>query len=163
MPPIILKRGRFVIQRHNALRNLEPQPLSAVYSDFEDEPVPQDMSREQLSRGTNKAQGARLVTLARGFYEHQQSAFSDVRVCPQLLYPVRTKSRNRQYSRRVHDTENETFTSLIFITTEWMSEEFLRYQELIYSKKGNYLRLLYSAVIMGKYPFPKESYNMNQS
>ena len=118
MPPIILKRGRFVIQRHNALRNLEPQPLSAVYSDFEDEPVPQDMSREQLSRGTNKAQGARLVTLARGFYEHQQSAFSDVRVCPQLLYPVRTKSRNRQYSRRVHDTEHETFTSLIFITTE---------------------------------------------
>ena len=44
-----------------------------------------------------------------------------------------------------------------------MSEEFLRYQELIYSKKGNYLRLLYSAVIMGKYPFTKQSYNMNQS
>ena len=44
-----------------------------------------------------------------------------------------------------------------------MSEEFLRYQELIYSKKGNYIPLLYSAVIMGKYPFPKESYNMNQS
>ena len=43
------------------------------------------------------------------------------------------------------------------------SEEFLRYQELIYSKKGNHLRLLYSAVIMGKYPFPKESYDMNQS
>ena len=117
-PPIILKRGRFVIQRRNELRDLEAEPVSAVCSDFEGEPVPQDISREQLSRGAIKAQGARLVTLARGFCEHQQSAFFDVRVCPQLLYPVRTKSRNRQYSRRVHDIEQETFTSIIFTTTE---------------------------------------------
>ena len=49
-PPIIPKRVGFVIQRHNELRDLETELVSAVCSAFEGESVPQDISREQLSR-----------------------------------------------------------------------------------------------------------------
>ena len=52
---MIRKQGDFVNQRHNNLRDLEAEPLSMVCSDVETEPVLQNISREQLSRGSNKA------------------------------------------------------------------------------------------------------------
>ena len=67
---MISRRGRFVIQRHNELRDLEAELLSTVCSDVEVEPVIQNISGEQLSRGANKAQDARLDIHARGFWEH---------------------------------------------------------------------------------------------
>ena len=48
---MICKRGGFVIQRHNELRDLEADLLSIVCSDVEVEPVLQDITEEQLSRG----------------------------------------------------------------------------------------------------------------
>ena len=78
---MICKRGRFVTQRHNELRNLETELLSTVCSDVEIEPVLRDVCGEQLNRGANKAQDARLDIHVRGFWEHQQLAFFDVRVC----------------------------------------------------------------------------------
>ena len=64
---MICKRGGFVIQRHNELRDLEADLLNMVCSDVEVEPVLQDISGEQLNRGSNKAQDARLDIHARGF------------------------------------------------------------------------------------------------
>ena len=55
------KRGGFVTQRHNELRNLEAELLNMVCSDVEIEAVPQDISGEQLGRGSNRAADARLV------------------------------------------------------------------------------------------------------
>ena len=75
---MICKRGGFVIQRHNELRDIEaellnmvcsdvacmqpapPQPhreraCTQASSDVQTEPVLQDITGEQLSRGTNKA------------------------------------------------------------------------------------------------------------
>lgn len=46
---IICKRGGFVIQRHNELRDLEAELLRTVFSDVAIEPVLQDVSGEQLS------------------------------------------------------------------------------------------------------------------
>ena len=51
-----------------------------VLSDVEIEPVLQDISGEQLGRGSNRAPDARLDIHARGFWENQRSAFFDVRV-----------------------------------------------------------------------------------
>ena len=76
---MICKLGGFVIQRHNQLRDLEAEFLSTVCSDVE--PVLLDISGEKLSRRSNKAQDVRLDIHARGFWEHQRSAFFDVRVC----------------------------------------------------------------------------------
>ena len=77
---MICKRGGFVIQRHNELRDLEADLLSMACSDVEVEPVLQDITEEQLSRGSNRARDARLDIRACGFWDPQSSAFFDVRV-----------------------------------------------------------------------------------
>ena len=44
-----------------------------------------------------------------------------------------------------------------------MDDECLRFQELIDLTEIKYLRLSYSAVTMGSYPFPKQSYSTKKS
>ena len=58
---MIFKRGRFVVQQHNGLRDLEAELLNTICSDFEVEPLLQDISIEQLNRGTKKAQGCSFM------------------------------------------------------------------------------------------------------
>ena len=65
----------------NELRDLEADLFSMVCSDVEVEPVLQDITKEQLSRGSNRTQDARLDIRARGFWDPQSSEFFDVRVC----------------------------------------------------------------------------------
>ena len=151
--PLICRRGGFVIQRHNELRDLEAELLSTVCSDVEVEPVLQDISEEQLSRGANKAQDTRLdiQVHAHGFWGHQRSAFFHVRVCypnaesykdlePQQSYRMHENEKKRQYSTRVLDIEHRTFSPLIFTTTSGIGKECLSYHshlaELIALKKG---------------------------
>jgi len=50
---MICKRGGFVTQCHNELRDLEAELLNMVCTDVEIEPVLQDISGEQLGRGSN--------------------------------------------------------------------------------------------------------------
>jgi len=57
---MIWKREGFVNQRHNELRDLEANLLITVCSDVEVEPVLQDIAKEQLRRGSNRAKDARL-------------------------------------------------------------------------------------------------------
>ena len=52
-----------------------------VCNDVEIEPQLQDVTREQLSSGSNLAKEARLDIHAHGFWEQHQSAFFDIRVC----------------------------------------------------------------------------------
>ena len=88
---------------------------------------------------------------ARGFWEHQRSAFFDVRIWhpnaesyedlePQQIYRMHENEKRRLYSRRVLDIEHGTFTPLVFTTTGGMGKECLRYHsrlaELIAIKKG---------------------------
>ena len=131
-------RGGFVIQRHNELRDLEAELLNMVCKDVVTEPVLQDVKGEQLTRGSNKAQDARLDIHARGFWEPQRSAFFDVRVChpnaesyrdlePQQIYRLHENEKKRQYSSRVLDIEHGTYTPLIFTTTGGMGNECLSY------------------------------------
>ena len=148
---MICMRGGFVIQRHNELRDLEAELLNMVCKDVVTEPVLQDVEGEQLTRGSNKAQDARLDIHARGFWAPQRSAFFDVRVChpnaesyrdlePQQIYRLHENEKKRQYSSRVLDIEHGTFTPLIFTTTGGIGKECLNYHsrlaELIAIKKG---------------------------
>jgi len=148
---MICKRGGFVIQRHNELRDLEADLLSIVCNDVEVEPILQDISGEQLNSGSNKAKDARLDIHARGFWEPQSSAFFDVRVCHpnaesykdreiQQIYRIHENDKKRLYSRRVLDVEQGSFTPLVFTTTGGMGRECQRYHcrlaELIGAKKG---------------------------
>ena len=131
------KLGGFVIQRHNELRDLKAKLLSTVCSDVETKPALQDISGEQLSRGSDKAQDARLDIQARGFWERQRSAFFVVRLCypnaesykdlePQQIYRMHENEKKRLYSRRVLDIEHGTLTPLVFTTTGRMRKECLK-------------------------------------
>ena len=78
---MICKRGGFVIQRHNELRDLEAELLSTVCKDVQVEPVLQQVTGETLNKDANRAPDTRLDIRERGFWERQRSAFFDVRVC----------------------------------------------------------------------------------
>ena len=129
---MICKRGGFVIQRHNELRDLEADLLSIVCSDVEVEPVLQDILKN------SSVEGPRLDIRARGFWDPQSSAFFDVRVChpnaesyrdqePQQIYHIHENDKKRLYSRRVLDVEHGSFTPLVFTTTGGMGKECIRY------------------------------------
>ncbi|KXJ05718.1 hypothetical protein AC249_AIPGENE25944 [Exaiptasia diaphana] len=155
---MICKKGGFIIQRHNELRDLEADLLSMVCNDVEIEPQLQEVTGEQLSSGSNMAKEARLDIHARGFWGKQQSAFFDIRVChanadsykqmePNQIYRLHENEKKRCYSRRVLDIEQGTFTPLVFTSTGGMGPECLRYHsrlaELIANKKGeNYSKTI---------------------
>ena len=55
---MISKRGGFVIQRHNELRDLQVEMLCMVCNGVETEPVLQDITGEELNGGANTAPDA---------------------------------------------------------------------------------------------------------
>ena len=106
---MVCKRGGFVIQRHNEIRDLEAELLEMVCSDVQIEPSLQPVTGEKLNRRANKENGARLDVHARKLWERQRSAFFDVRVChpnadsfremtPQQIYKQHETEKKRQYS-----------------------------------------------------------------
>ena len=57
------------MMRHNELHDLEAELLNSVCKDIKIEPALQNITREVLNPGTNKAADARLDIHARGFWE----------------------------------------------------------------------------------------------
>ena len=117
----IYKRGGFVIQRHNELRDLQAEMLRMVCNGVETEPVLQDITGEELNRGANAAPDARLDIVARGFSEKKRSAFFDGKICHpnadsyrdmdlNLVYRQHETEKRRQYASRVLEVEQATFT-----------------------------------------------------
>ena len=78
---MVCRHGGLIIQRHNEIRDFKAEMLRMVCTDAEIEPVLQEITGEELNRVANKAPDARLGVHARGFWDRQQSAFFDVRVC----------------------------------------------------------------------------------
>lgn len=66
---MICKRGRFVTQQQSELRDFEAELLSMVCSDVEIVPVLQDISGEELGKGSNRIPDVKLAFHARGFWE----------------------------------------------------------------------------------------------
>ena len=128
---MICKRGGFITQRHNELRDLEADLLSMVCSDVEIEPVLQDISGEQLGRGSNRAPDVRV-------FHPNADSYRDLEL--QQIYRNHENEKKRLYSRRVLDIEQGTFTPLIFTSTGGMGKECLQYHsrlaQLISIKKG---------------------------
>ena len=91
---MICKRGGFVIQRHNELRDLDADLLSMLCNEVEVEPVLQGITEEQLTRGSNRS----------GLDQDQG---------PQQIYRIHEKDERRLYSRRVLDVEHGSFTPLV--------------------------------------------------
>ena len=128
----------------------EAELLNLVCKDVETEPVLLDIRGEVLGRGANTSQEARVDFHARGFWDRQQSAFFDVRVCrpyaesyadltPQQIYSKHENEKKRKCAERILQIEQGTFTLLIFTTTGGMAPEcqmfHSRLAELIATKK----------------------------
>ena len=148
---MVCRRGGFIIQRHNELRDREAEMLKIVCNDVQIEPVLQEINGEVLTPGTNRAADARLNIHARGFWERQCSAFFDVRVCypnaksyrgltTKQIYRQHESEKKRMYASRVLEVEQGSFTPLVFTTTGVMAGEYMRYHsrlaELLSTKKG---------------------------
>lgn len=148
---MIFKRGGFIIQRHNELRDIEAERVKMVCYDVEVEPGLQPVTGEELNRGANQSHDARLDVHARGFWEQQTSACFDIRVCHphadsykdltlKQLYKQQENEKKRKYASRILEVEQGTFTPLIFSTTGGMGEECARYHarlaELLAITKG---------------------------
>ena len=85
-----------------------------VCTNVEIEPVLQEITGEELNARANKALDTRLDVHARGFWDRQQSALFDVRVChpnadsyrelsPKQIFQLHENEKKRQYSRRLLD------------------------------------------------------------
>jgi len=73
----ICKRGGFITQRHNELKDLEAELLDMVCNDVKIEPVLQDITGEELGMGSNTAPDARLdIHAHHGNHKEQHSLMS---------------------------------------------------------------------------------------
>ena len=148
---MICKRGGFIIQRHNELRDLQVELLKMVCYDVEVELGLQPVTGEKLNRGANQSHDALLDVHARGFWERQRSAYFDIRVCHphadsykeltlKQLYKQQENEKKHKYASRILEVEQGTFTPLVFSTTGGMGEECDRYHarlaKLLAIKKG---------------------------
>ena len=126
---MICQRGGLIIQRHNKIRDLEAELLDMVCHDVAVEPTLQPLTGEALNRGANTASDARLGVHCRGFWERQQAAFFDIRVChpnaasyrdltPKQVYKLHEDETKRKYASRVLEVEQGTITPLVFTTQE---------------------------------------------
>ena len=138
---MVCRHGGLIIQRHNEIRDLEAEMLCMVCTDVETEPVLQEITGD-----------ARLDVHTRRFWDRQQSAIFDVRVChpnadlyrelsPKQIFQLHENEKKRQYSRRVLEVEQGTFTPLVFTSTGGMADECKRFHsrlaELLALKKGD--------------------------
>ena len=112
---MICKLGSFITQCHNERRDLEAEFQSTVYSLVEIEPVLKDIYSEQLNRGSNKAQDARLDIHARGFWERHRSTFFDVTVCHPNAVSYRDLEPQQTY--RIHENKKSVSTQGEFLTS----------------------------------------------
>ena len=116
------KKGGFVAQRHDNLRDLLTHLLSKVCKPVEAEPHLLPVTNEELAlRTANQADEARLDIKAHGFWQWGQTAFFDLRVTHVNSSSQRNKStsnifkshemaKKREYLERVIEVEHGTFT-----------------------------------------------------
>ena len=92
--------GGLIIQRHNEITDLEAEMLRMVCTDVETEPVPQEITGEELNRGANKAPDARLDVHASALVLGQTAIY--------VLRCSGVPPRRRFVSRTVSETDIPT-------------------------------------------------------
>ena len=129
------KKGGFIAQRHDNLRDIFTNLLSKICKDVEVEPHLMPVTNETFGfRTTNTSPEARLDIKANGFWQRSQTAFFDIRVThvnsssqakkpTAKIFKMHEDSKKREYMQRVIDIEHGTFTPLVFGTNGGMGAE----------------------------------------
>ena len=132
---MVCKKGGFISQRHNELRDMTHELLSEVCSNVEKEPLLQPLSGEVFKYSTtNTRDNARLDLSAEGFWTRGERAFFDVRVFDpvapsyidqrlQTAHRLHEEQKRRMYEERVINVEHASFTPLIFTIAGGMGKE----------------------------------------
>ena len=136
---MICRHGGLINQRHSEIRDLEAEMLRMVCTDVETEPVLQEITGEELNRGANKSPDAQLDVHARGFWDRQQCAFFDIRVCHPNADSYRELSPKQIF--QLLEVEQGIFTPLVFTSTGGIANKCKRFHsrlaELLALKKGD--------------------------
>ena len=98
---MICKRGGFIIQRHNELRELEADLLDLVCNDVETEPALQEITGETLNSGANLASDTHRDIRTRGFFVCHPNADSYKDLTPEQVYRLHENKKKSIYERRV--------------------------------------------------------------
>lgn len=129
------KKGGFVAQRHDGIRDLLTSVISKVCKNVETEPHLQPLDNERFNlRSANTSPEARLDIKAGGFWSRGVTAFFDVRVThvnstsnqnkpTSTIFREQENEKKRQYLQRVLEVEHGTFTPLVFGTNGGMGVE----------------------------------------
>lgn len=129
------KKGGFVSQRHNTIRDVTARLLQEVCSDVRVEPPLQPLTGEDLTEQTAiRTDEARLDVSARSFWVTGQRAFFDVRIFNPIarrysdlemakMYEINEKEKKRKYNERVQQIEHGSFSPLVFSALGGMARE----------------------------------------
>ena len=129
------KKGGFVTQRHNELRDVTGKFLKEVCADVEIEPPLIRLTGEQMRHKTAKKQDdARPDISARDFWIKGQKTFLDVRVFdPNAMtyqhltmkqcYQKHENEKKRHYNERILNVDQGSFSPLVFSVTGGIATE----------------------------------------
>ena len=136
------KKGGFVAQRHDTIRDLLTSHISKVGRIVETEPLLQALDNEVFNlQSTVTSREARLdMKKAGGFWTPAVTVFFDVRVTnvnsrsnkgkyTATIFKEQENEKKRKYNQRVMEVERGTFTPPVFGTNEDMGldrQNFLR-------------------------------------
>ena len=140
------KKGGFIHERHDNIKDTLTKLLSRVCHDVESEPhlIPVTNERFQL-KSANITDDARLDIKAKSFWTKGQTAFFDVRVThvnsnsqsglpTEKVFRQHEMAKRREYMQRILDVENGSFTPLVFGTNGGLGEECTKFLSELASK-----------------------------
>ena len=153
------KKGGFVSQRHDGIRDLLTSMLSKVCNNVQSEPhlIPIENETFQL-RSANVSSEARLDIKAGSFWSRGVTAFFDVRVThvnsttnqnkpTEKIFQAHENEKKRQYLQRVLDVEHGHFTPLVFGTNGGMGAECSLFVKTLAEKLSAKQNETYSTII----------------
>ena len=152
------KKGGYVIQRHNEIRDTIAHTLEDVCHDVKIEPQLLPLTGEHLNPRANKSNEARLDVSAVGFWTRGDRAFFDVRVFNPFAFKYRQQKldkslasneqeKKKAYNQRVIEVEHGSFTPLVFTTNGGMGRECQHFLTTLAEKISRKKHQQYSEVI----------------
>ena len=146
---LVCKYGRYVIHRHDRVRDLEAEIMREVCLDVKIEPPLLPIANQELNG--NIAEKARLDVSGIGVWAPQERTFIDVRIfhpnAPShvnkdipKLYATNEKEKKSAYNERIINVEKGSFTPVVMSTTGGMGKEatlFHKRLALLISEKRN--------------------------
>ena len=144
------KKGGFVSQRHNNIKDMFTVLLDKCCTNVKDEPVLTKIDGETFRyRTSNTAPDARLDIRARNFWQQGQDTYFDIRVthvdalsykdqATEVIFKQQEEEKKRHYNQRIIEVEHGTFTPLVIGTNGGMGQEchrFLKQLAYLHSHK----------------------------